>query len=143
MRRRDFLKKGSVAVAAAVVLPNVGISAFNFNKEDELKKQNWYKVATGTKGIPERKKLLNAEVVVSGAGMAGISAAVAAARNGAKTILVQDRPVLGGNASSEMRVTVNGVQTLTGKHTIERETGIIEELLIANWYYNQQQSYPV
>ena len=58
-----------------------------------------------------------------------VSAAVASARNGAKTILIQDRPVLGGNASSEMRVTVNGAQP-------ERETGIIEEILIENWVHN-------
>ena len=73
----------------------------------------------------------------------GISAAVSAARNGANTLLLQDRPVLGGNASSEMRVTVNGVQSLNGKHTVERETGIVEEILIENRYYNPQESYPI
>ena len=94
-------------------------------------------------GRVDRKKNLEYDVAVIGAGMAGISAAVSAARNGAKTVLVQDRPVLGGNASSEIRVTVNGVQTLKNKNIVERETGIIEEVLIENLYHNPQQSYPV
>ena len=60
----------------------------------------------------KRLKRLDADVAVIGGGLAGICAAVAAARNGAKTVLVQDRPVLGGNSSSEMRVHVNGVTHL-------------------------------
>lgn len=45
---------------------------------------------------------LHAGVMVAGGGMAGVAAALAAARNGARVILCQDRPVLGGNASSEI-----------------------------------------
>lgn len=66
------------------------------------------------------------DVVVCGGGMAGFSAAVAAARHGAKTALVQDRPVLGGNSSSEVRVTVHGSAAV---HGYARETGIISEAL--------------
>jgi len=44
------------------------------------------------------------DVVVIGGGLAGSAAAVAAARNGARTALIQDRPVLGGNASPEIIV---------------------------------------
>ena len=44
------------------------------------------------------------QLVVIGGGLAGVSAAVTAARLGIRTALVQDRPVLGGNASSEIRV---------------------------------------
>ena len=47
---------------------------------------------------------VSASFVVVGGGMPGCCAAVAAARSGVKTVLVQDRPVLGGNASSEVRV---------------------------------------
>ena len=39
------------------------------------------------------------DVVVAGGGMAGIGAAVTAARHGASVALIQDRPVLGGNGS--------------------------------------------
>ena len=47
---------------------------------------------------------ISASFVVVGGGLPGCCAAVAAARSGVKTVLVQDRPVLGGNASSEIRV---------------------------------------
>jgi len=48
------------------------------------------------------------DVVVVGGGIAGTSAAIAAARLGCQVALVQDRPVLGGNASSEIRVHTGG-----------------------------------
>jgi len=48
------------------------------------------------------------DLVVVGGGVAGISAAVSGARNGLKVALVQDRPVLGGNSSSEVRVWPEG-----------------------------------
>jgi hypothetical protein len=48
------------------------------------------------------------DLVVVGGGLAGSSAALSAARNGLKVALVQDRPVLGGNGSSEVRVWPEG-----------------------------------
>jgi len=48
------------------------------------------------------------DLVVVGGGMAGSSAALSAARNGLRVALVQDRPVLGGNGSSEVRVWPEG-----------------------------------
>ena len=51
---------------------------------------------------------LHTDFVVVGGGLAGACAAIAAARNGAKVVLVQDRSVLGGNASSEVRMHVVG-----------------------------------
>ncbi|PKQ61334.1 FAD-binding dehydrogenase [Labilibaculum filiforme] len=138
MKRRDFFVKGALGVVATSLLPvvaNATPSSIDITLSDRSK-DKWLQVGSGKQGIPNREQIVNADVLVIGAGMAGISAAVAAARNGAKTILVQDRPVLGGNASSEMRVTVNGAPQ-------ERETGIIEEILIENWVYNKQESYPV
>ncbi len=67
------------------------------------------------------------DVVVCGGGLAGYCAAVAAARHGARTCLVQDRPVFGGNSSSEVRVTPHGAAAF---HAYARETGILSELLI-------------
>jgi hypothetical protein len=64
------------------------------------------------------------EVVVVGAGTAGCCAAIAAARMGAKTVLISDRPVVGGNASVELGVPVQGAAKF---HQYARETGIIEE----------------
>lgn len=66
------------------------------------------------------------QLVVAGGGLAGVCAAIAAARGGLKTCLVHERPVLGGVASSEMRVTVHGAAQ---HHAYARETGIIGEIL--------------
>ena len=82
------------------------------------------------------------DFVVVGGGMSGICTAMAAARHGMHTALVQDRTVLGGNASSEMRVHVNGAGRDGGyKNAIE--SGIILELLMANKKVNPQHSYHV
>jgi len=60
-------------------------------------------------GLPETPPSAGEfDVVVVGGGIAGTSAAVAAARLGCRVALVQDRPVLGGNASSEIRVHTGG-----------------------------------
>ncbi len=67
------------------------------------------------------------DVVVCGGGLAGFCAAIAAARQGKRTCLVQDRPVLGGNSSSEIRVTPHGAAAF---HGYARETGILSEVLI-------------
>jgi hypothetical protein len=70
--------------------------------------------------------------------MAGLCAAIASARNGAKTCLVQDRPVYGGNASSEVRMWVCGAH---GKHN--KETGLLEEVQLENCYRNSGLNYCV
>lgn len=74
------------------------------------------------------------DFVVVGAGLAGICAAVTAARKGVRTALVQDRPVLGGNASTEIRVPPVGATQCNFAYS--RETGIIEELFLNNLYRN-------
>ncbi len=51
---------------------------------------------------------VTADFIVVGGGMPGTCAAVTAARRGLKTVLVQDRPMLGGNASTEIRVWAAG-----------------------------------
>ena len=145
MKRRSFFKTSGGAFGAAGLMALNGEAAAPVNEHGERITDHWLQVATGKTGLPNRKQSLRFDVAVIGGGMAGISAAVSAARLGAKTVLVQDRPVLGGNASSEMRVTVNGVHGLRGKKIphVERETGIIEEIMIENWHYNPQESYPV
>ncbi|HEX7009326.1 MAG TPA: FAD-dependent oxidoreductase, partial [Phycisphaeraceae bacterium] len=78
------------------------------------------------------------DVCVIGGGMAGLCAAIAAARNGARTLIVQDRPVFGGNASSEVRMWICGAH---GKHN--KETGILEEIQLENCYRNPSLNYSV
>ena len=65
-------------------------------------------------------------------------AAIAAARHGAQVALMQDRPVLGGNASSEIRMHICGAH---GKNN--RETGIIEEIHLDNLYRNPLRNYSI
>lgn len=103
---------------------------------------NWTQMGNSEKKFPVRDKHISTEVAVIGGGMAGICAAVAAARNGAKVLLIQDRAVLGGNASSEIRVIVHGVTKLKSGLP-ERETGILEEILLLNRFYNEQHSFTV
>ncbi len=67
------------------------------------------------------------DVIVVGGGLAGVCAAIAAARHGCKTAIVQDRPLFGGNCSSETRVNATGANNCGAW---ARETGIIEEILI-------------
>jgi hypothetical protein len=67
------------------------------------------------------------DLLVVGGGLAGVGAAVAAARGGASVALVQDRPVLGGNASSEVRIGLSGA---SNSNAWARETGVIEEILL-------------
>jgi hypothetical protein len=78
------------------------------------------------------------DVVVCGGGLAGFCAAVAAARQGARTCLVHNRPVLGGNSSSEVGVTPHGAAAF---HAYARETGIISELLIEERARNHAEIY--
>lgn len=54
------------------------------------------------------EEVIEVDVFVAGGGSAGTSAALAAARSGASTVIVDGRPVLGGNSGSEIRVTMVG-----------------------------------
>jgi len=86
-------------------------------------------------------KNLDADVVVIGGGMAGVCAAIAAARNGASVVLIQDRPVLGGNSSSEIRMHIVGADCHGSRNdTDARETGILEELRLECAVRNPQRS---
>ena len=58
--------------------------------------------------LPEQPPHGMFDLVVVGGGMAGICTAISAARLGCKTALIQNRPVLGGNNSSEVRVGLSG-----------------------------------
>ena len=86
----------------------------------------------------ERKEL-NYDLVVVGGGMAGVCCAITAARQGIKVALIQDRPVLGGNASSEVRLWMLGATSHMGNNNRwSREGGVIDEILVENTYRNKE-----
>ena len=66
------------------------------------------------------------DLIVAGGGLAGTCAAISAARSGIKVALVQDRPVLGGNGSSEVRVWPEGH---TNKELFPHVGDIVNEIL--------------
>lgn len=75
------------------------------------------------------------DVVVAGGGLAGFCAAISAARLGARTCLVQDRPVLGGNSSSEVRVQTRGASIY---HAYGREGGVMQEIWVKERHDNHK-----
>ena len=83
-------------------------------------------------------KNYNVDLCVIGGGLAGLCAAISAAREGISVVLMQDRPVLGGNSSSEIRMWVCGAH---GDNN--RETGIIEEIMLENFYRNEGCKYAI
>lgn len=84
-----------------------------------------------------RSQSITSDLTVIGGGLAGVSAAISAARLGKKVALVNNRPVLGGNSSSEVRVWVVGA-TSHGIQRYSRETGVIGELYTENQYRNPE-----
>ena len=82
---------------------------------------------------------LECDVLVAGGGPAGVCAALAAARHGARVVLVQDRSRLGGNSSSEVKMHVVGANNHRGRPGW-REGGLIEELRLDDAANNPQRS---
>ena len=95
---------------------------------------------TFNKNVRDCKSVtINTDFVIVGGGTAGVCAAITAARNGTKTILVQDRPVLGGNASSEVRLWILGATSHMGNNNRwAREGGVMDEILVENLYRNRE-----
>jgi hypothetical protein len=78
---------------------------------------------------------IECDLTVVGGGIAGCCAAIAAARLGSSVALVNNRPVLGGNASSELGLLI-GSADRDFPHA--RESGIAEEINLLNRYFNHE-----
>jgi 2-polyprenyl-6-methoxyphenol hydroxylase-like FAD-dependent oxidoreductase len=94
-------------------------------------------------GVSDKRELrenkIKSDIVIVGGGMAGTCCAITAARAGLQVTLVQDRPVLGGNASSEIRLWILGATSHMGNNNRwAREGGVIDEILVENLYRNPE-----
>ena len=86
-----------------------------------------------------KKEEASFDFVVAGGGLAGVTAAISAAREGLTVALIQDRPVLGGNASSEVRLWALGATSHMGNNNrFAREGGIMGEILEENLFRNKE-----
>jgi len=87
--------------------------AIYFSKEKQVPPNSnkelaqWRKKELNESSIPEQSK--NFDVVIVGGGIAGCAAAITAAEQGLSAAIIHDRPILGGNASSEIRVHTEGI----------------------------------
>lgn len=144
MDRRNFLGKSAAAFGSYCLFAKVPLEAAEEKSG-----------ASANPGAPQQgksgaaapfcdksfaKKALDCDILVAGGGLAGICAALSAARMGAKVVLLQDRSRLGGNSSSEIRMHPLGMNY---DRTGFREGGIIEELLLENLVYNPQCEWEV
>src|ERR1700712_52255 len=84
-------------------------------------------------------KTLHTDLAVIGGGLSGVCTAITAARAGTKVVLVQDRPVLGGNSSSEIRLWILGATSHMGNNNRwAREGGVVDEILVENLFRNRE-----
>jgi len=81
---------------------------------------------------------IGTDFVIIGAGMPGIVAAIQAARLGLSVALINNRSYLGGNASAEIRVKMDGATSASEFNFYALEGGIYHEILLENFYYNPQ-----
>ncbi len=127
MQRRDFISSGYSLIVFAGELSGAPAGTTQAPR-----------AAGGEAGMQTVE--METDLVVAGGGLAGVCAAIAAARNGARVILVQDRSRLGGNSSSEVKMHVCGADASGGRPGW-RESGLIEELRLEDAVRNPQRSF--
>ena len=145
MKRRHFLSLAGGATTYSLLVRADGLAA-PASSRDEISRQFAVIAPPGTPsqrfaGEPHMTLVeMACDVLVAGGGMAGVCAAVAAARNGAKVVLVQDRSRLGGNASSEVKMHIVGAD-IHGGRPGWREGGLIEEFRLDDAVNNPHRSW--
>jgi hypothetical protein len=146
MKRRYFLGLAGAGTGYSVLVDMAGVVAGASGQltRDEIV-GGFEEVAPRGGGRPGteahmREVEVACDVFVAGGGMAGVCAALAAARNGAKVVLAQDRSRLGGNSSSEVRMHIVGADC-HGSRAGWREGGILEELRLDDVVNNPERSF--
>jgi hypothetical protein len=146
--RREFFSRvglGSLAGYSLIVMAGDEPAAAATGRSVEEIRQELARIAPkGTARIaaPNEAHMalvkLDCDVFVAGGGLAGVCAAVAAARNGAKVVIVNDRSRLGGNSSSEVKMHVVGANHHKSRPGW-REGGLIEEFRLDDAANNPQR----
>jgi FAD dependent oxidoreductase len=145
--RRDFLAAAGLSTYSLLVLADGQAEAKGPDRTPDEIRDSFRSIAPLDPALDARRfegeprmTLVDfqCDVLVAGGGPAGVCAALAAARNGAKVLLVQDRSRLGGNSSSEVKMHVVGANNHTGRPGW-REGGIIEELRLDDAANNPQR----
>lgn len=134
MDRRDFFGYSVVVSAGALGAAQVTVPKRDFDRiapPDGMQR---------TAGPEPHMTLvdLSTDLLVAGGGLAGVCAAISAARHGAKVVLVQDRSRLGGNSSSEVKMHVVGANSHKSRPGW-REGGLLEELRLDDAVNNPQR----
>jgi hypothetical protein len=143
MRRRKFLSALGGGYSLVILADNLPAAQSGAALTDAIRSQmDRVSPAPGKPGPEPHMRLvdLDTDILVAGGGLAGVCAAIAAARNGARVILLQDRSRLGGNSSSEVKMHVVGADCHTGRKGW-RESGLIEEFRLDDAANNPQRSW--
>src|ERR1035438_3574059 len=139
MNRRDFFSTAGLGTYSLVVMAD----AAEAQQPAASTRPNFERIAPANAPFAQNEPQMHlvnrdADVLVAGGGLAGVCAAIAAARHGARVVLLQDRSRLGGNSSSEVKMHVVGANQHTGRPGW-REGGLIEELRLADAVNNPQR----
>jgi hypothetical protein len=137
MNRRDFFNAAGLGSYSLMVFADQAAAQTSRPDFERIAPPN----APFAKAEPRMHMVtLDADILVAGGGLAGVCAAISAARHGARVVLVQDRSRLGGNSSSEVKMHVVGANMHTGRPGW-REGGLIEEFRLADAVNNPQRSF--
>jgi hypothetical protein len=136
--RRDFFNQLGLGTYSLVVLAGEAGAQTRTPAPADFDKIAPRDAAFAAGELHMREVPLEADVLVAGGGLAGVCAAIAAARHGARVVLVQDRSRLGGNSSSEVKMHVVGANQHTARPGW-RESGLIEEMRLADAVNNPQR----
>lgn len=132
IKRRTFFKTCGLAFVGMELPSTASATLLSTSTEGDTNNLN-----IPAKQVPCVKQ--QTDYVVVGGGIAGVCSAITAARAGLKVVLIQDRPVLGGNASSEVRLWVLGATSHMGNNNRwAREGGVLDELIVENLYRNKE-----
>ncbi|HEY2016489.1 MAG TPA: FAD-dependent oxidoreductase [Bryobacteraceae bacterium] len=144
MNRRDFFTRFGLGSYSLIVLAD-GADAQSPTQQAPPPHPDFDRIAPpGARFAPSEPHMrlvnLETDVLVAGGGLAGVCAAISAARHGARVVLLQDRSRLGGNSSSEVKMHVVGANQHTARPGW-REGGLIEELRLADAANNHQRCF--